>query len=71
MPFPIQARSVLESQVCSYCLNIGQDPVNVTLTMHKLNIGKWLNIGKYWYGLKNLLGPVQQSKGPVKKGIMM
>ena len=27
-------------------------------TMHKLNIGKWLNIGKYSFGLKNLLVPV-------------
>ena len=58
VPFPIQARSVLESQVCSYCLNIGQDQLNVALTMHKLNIGKLLNIGKYWFGLKNLLVPV-------------
>ena len=33
IPFPIQARSVLESQVCSYCLNIGQDQLNVALTM--------------------------------------
>ena len=39
--------SVLESQVCSYCLNIGQDQLNVALTMRKLNIGKLLNIGKY------------------------
>ena len=23
--------------------------------MHKLNIGKLLNIGKYWFGLKNLI----------------
>ena len=33
MPFPIQARSVLELQVCSYQLNIGQDRLNVALTM--------------------------------------
>ena len=33
LPFPIQARSVLKSQVCSYCLNIGQDQLNVALTM--------------------------------------
>ena len=33
IPFPIQARSVLELQVCSYCLNIVQDRLNVTLTM--------------------------------------
>ena len=65
MSFPIQARSILESQVCSY-LNIGQDQINVALTIHKLNIGKWLNIGKYSFGLKNLLGPVQQSKGSVE-----
>ena len=31
--FPIQARSVLELQVYSYHLNIGQDQLNVTLTM--------------------------------------
>ena len=35
------------SQVCSYCLNISQNQLNVALTMHKLNIGKLLNIGKY------------------------
>ena len=29
MPFPVQERSVLESQVCSYRLNIGQDRLNV------------------------------------------
>ena len=58
MPFPIQARSALESQVCSYYLNIGQDQLNIALTMLKLNIGKWLNIGKYSFGLKNLLVPV-------------
>ena len=40
-------RVVLESQVCSYSLNIGKDQLNVALTMHKLNIGKRLNIGKY------------------------
>ena len=62
MPFPIQARSVLESQVCSYYLNIGQDQLNVALTMHKLNIGKWLNIGKYSFGLKNLLAPFTKSQ---------
>ena len=45
---------VLESQVCSYCLNIGQDQLNVALTMHKLSIGKLLSIGKYQFGLKNL-----------------
>ena len=33
IPFPIQARSILELQVCSYCLNIVQDQLNVTLTM--------------------------------------
>ena len=33
IPFPIQARSVLELQVCSYCLNIVQDRLNITLTM--------------------------------------
>ena len=31
--FPIQTRSVLELKVCSYCLNIGQDQLNVALTM--------------------------------------
>ena len=39
--------SVLESQVCSFCLNIGQDQLSVALTMHKLNVGKLLNISKY------------------------
>ena len=29
----IQARSVLELQVCSYRLNMGQDQLNVALTM--------------------------------------
>ena len=33
IPFPIQAKSVLELKVCSYCLNIVQDRLNVTLTM--------------------------------------
>ena len=33
IPFPIQARSALELPVCSYCLNIVQDRLNVTLTM--------------------------------------
>ena len=55
---PFQTRSILELQVCSYCLNIGQDQLNVASTMHKLNIGKWLNIVKYSFGLKNLLVPV-------------
>ena len=31
--FPIQARSVLELQVCSYCLNTVQDQLNVALTI--------------------------------------
>ena len=31
--FPIQARHVLELQDCSYCLNIGQDHLNIALTM--------------------------------------
>ena len=31
--FPIQARPVLELQDCSYCLNIGQDQLNIALTM--------------------------------------
>ena len=33
IPFRIQARSVLELQVCSYHLNIDQDQLNVTLTV--------------------------------------
>ena len=33
IPFPIQAKSVLELQVCSYRLNIRQDRLKVTLTM--------------------------------------
>ena len=33
VPFPIQARSVLELKVCSYCLDIVQDQLNVTLSM--------------------------------------
>ena len=39
---PIQTRSVLELQICSNHLNIGQDSLNVALTMYKLS----LNIGK-------------------------
>ena len=31
--FPIQTSPVLELQVCSYCLNIGQEQLNITLTM--------------------------------------
>ena len=38
--FLIQTRSVLELKVCSYCLNIGQDRLNVALTMQALT--------KYW-----------------------
>ena len=33
IPFPIQTRSALELKFCSYCLNIVQDRLNVTLTM--------------------------------------
>ena len=33
IPFPIQARPALELQVCSHCLNIGQDWLNIALTM--------------------------------------
>ena len=33
IPFPVQPRPVLELKVCSYCLNIVQDRLNVTLTM--------------------------------------
>ena len=32
IPFPIQARSVSQLQVCSYCLNIRQNRLNVALT---------------------------------------
>ena len=32
-PIPIQARPVLKLQDCSYCLNIGQDQLNIALTM--------------------------------------
>ena len=31
--FPIQARPVMELQDCSYCLNIGQNQLNIVLTM--------------------------------------
>ena len=31
--FPIQGRPALELQVFSYCLNIGQDRLNIALTM--------------------------------------
>ena len=36
LPFPVQAKSALELQVCSYCLNIlniDQDQLKVALTM--------------------------------------
>ena len=33
IPFPIQGKSAFELQVCSYCLNIVQDQLNIALTM--------------------------------------
>ena len=33
IPFPIQARPVFELKDCSYHLNIGQDQLNIALTM--------------------------------------
>ena len=33
LSFPIQARPVLELQVCSYQLNLGQDQLDITLNM--------------------------------------
>ena len=39
-PYSILKRFVLKLQVCSYCLNIGQDWSNVALTMEVLT--------KYW-----------------------
>ena len=33
IPFPIEARSALELQVCSYHLNIDQDWLNIALTI--------------------------------------
>ena len=40
MPFPIQARSTLELQVCSYCLNIRQELLNIALIVY--------TVTKYW-----------------------
>ena len=37
IPFSIQSRSVLELQVCSYHLNIGQDQVKCYFTYVSIN----------------------------------
>ena len=48
IPFPIQVRSVLELQVSSYDLNIGQDWLNVGLTKYLVKYRQGL-IYQYQY----------------------
>ena len=50
IPFPIQGISVLELQVCSYHLNIGQDQLNIALTMKALT-KYWSVTVKYWFSI--------------------